>query len=169
MTESITAIETTKRAFHITVMGRTLEHLGVQMYKRRDIAIAELVANSWDAGATRVDVIVPEEQTYDPATSMIVILDDGLGMNDDQVQHEYLVIGRNRRLSDAVYPPQRPVMGRKGIGKLAGFGVASEMSVTTWKDERSTTLTLDVHNLKLDAGAANQVRLFRSCRRWHYM
>ena len=45
------------RNFHIRVLGRTLEHLGVQMYKRRDIALAELVANSWDAGAKEVRTV----------------------------------------------------------------------------------------------------------------
>jgi len=47
---------TVDRIFHITVLGRTLEHLGTQMYKRRDVAIAELVANCWDAGAENVAI-----------------------------------------------------------------------------------------------------------------
>src|SRR5689334_15608636 len=38
----------TSRTFTITVLGRLLELLGLQMYKRRDIALAELVANCWD-------------------------------------------------------------------------------------------------------------------------
>ena len=68
------------------------------MYKRRDIAITELVANSWDAGATRVDIYIPKEDEYQPETSEIIILDNGIGMSDDQVENEYLVVGRNRRL-----------------------------------------------------------------------
>ena len=47
------------RQFSIQVLGRTLEHLGTQMYKRRDVAIAELVANAWDAGATHVQITLP--------------------------------------------------------------------------------------------------------------
>jgi Histidine kinase-, DNA gyrase B-, and HSP90-like ATPase len=148
---------TTKRTFHITVLGRTLEHLGVQMYKRRDIAIAELVANSWDACATRVDIFVPDAEHYNPETSEIVIVDNGVGMSDDQVEDEYLVVGRNRRLAEVKKPPKRPVMGRKGIGKLAGFGVASEILVVTWKGDFCTQLALDVKTLQTDAGSTETV------------
>jgi hypothetical protein len=150
---------TIERIFHITVLGRTLEHLGVQMYKRRDIAIAELVANSWDASATRVDIYIPQENEYCPETSEIVILDNGIGMTDDEVENEYLVVGRNRRFADRTKKPKRPVMGKKGIGKLAGFGLASEMSVITWKGDVSTQLTLDVKMLQTEAGSTKLLEI----------
>lgn len=135
------------REFYITVLGRTLEHLGVQNYKHRDVAIAELVANCWDAGADSVHVEVPDEKEYERTTSRITILDDGEGMSADDVQDQYLVVGRNRRPDDEE-DRKRPVMGRKGIGKLAGFGLASRMTVGTWQDGRLTEFTLDVGNLK---------------------
>ena len=37
---------------------RTIEHLGFKMYSRLPNAVAELIANSYDADATRVDVAV---------------------------------------------------------------------------------------------------------------
>src|SRR3712207_1122885 len=88
---------TRTRLFGITVLGRTLEHLGTQMYKRRDVAIAELVANSWDAGATEVAITLPEPSSYNPETSVLVVADNGIGMSEDEVEDNYLVIGRNRR------------------------------------------------------------------------
>jgi len=141
----------------ITVLGRTLEHLGVQMYKRRDTAIAELVANSWDAGADRVDIRIPAPEDYDPLKSAITIIDDGSGMSSEQVQNEYLVVGRNRRQSGGTGAKSRPVMGKKGIGKLAGFGLAGKMEVCTWRDNRSTAFTLDIHNLKTQSGTTGTV------------
>lgn len=66
---------------YFRVLGRTLEHFGVQIYKRRTVAIAELVANCWDAGAKSVDISVPVENLYDPETSVISISDDGRGMS----------------------------------------------------------------------------------------
>jgi len=86
---------TVDRIFHITVLGRTLEHLGTQMYKRRDVAIAELVANCWDAGAENVAITLPADGPYDPDTSQVNVADDGVGMSDDEVENNYLVIGRN--------------------------------------------------------------------------
>ena len=35
---------------------RTIEHLGIKMYSQLPYALAELVANAYDAGATKVQV-----------------------------------------------------------------------------------------------------------------
>jgi hypothetical protein len=145
------------RKFHITILGRTLEHLGTQMYKRRDIAIAELVANSWDAGASQVNITVPVPENYDPNLGEIIISDNGFGMTDDDVEDEYLVVGRNRRVANSTAKTNRPIMGKKGIGKLAGFGLAAQMSITTWRDGLSTKLTLDVDALKTKPGTSKSV------------
>jgi Histidine kinase-, DNA gyrase B-, and HSP90-like ATPase len=141
----------------ITVLGRTLEHLGVQMYKRRDTAIAELVANCWDAGASNVNIYLPTAGDYDQRTSSITIQDDGSGMGPTQIQEEYLVVGRNRRQAGGTGAKGRVVMGRKGIGKLAGFGLASEMNVLTWRDKEATEFTLDIDDLKQEDGKAGSV------------
>lgn len=158
-----TSVEAAKsRMFFIRVMGRTLEHLGVQMYKRRDVAIAELVANSWDAGANTVHINAPSSEEYDQDESVITIVDDGSGMDESQVQDQYLVVGRNRRRASGTEvcvegEGSRPVMGRKGIGKLAGFGIASRMSVTTWREGEATTLTLNVEDLKGEDNSTDNV------------
>lgn len=136
------------RTFSLKVLGRTLEHLGVQTYKRRDTAIAELVANCWDAGAKNVWIAVPDESSYEPGTSRITIRDDGCGMAEDEVQDAYLVIGRDRRESGSMTTESRKIMGRKGIGKLAGFGIASRMVVRTWRGGALTEFTLNVEDLK---------------------
>lgn len=146
-----------QREFHITVLGRTLEHLGTQMYKRRDVAIAELVANCWDAGATQVAIAVPLPQDYDPAASAMSVTDDGTGMTEDQVDDDYLVIGRNRRAAGQPGPSGRKVMGRKGVGKLAGFGLARRMQLRTWRDGTAVTFELDGAALKADRGTAKEL------------
>lgn len=145
------------REFHITILGRLLEHLGTQMYKQRAVAIAELVANSWDAGAENVYIELPPVKDFDRFVSKLAVTDDGVGMNPDHIDEQYLVIGRNRRKAGENYAGDRPVMGRKGIGKLAGFGIASEMTVLTWRDERATEFTLNINDLKKDAGIVGEV------------
>ena len=156
-------------SFNLVVLGRTLEHFGAQMYKRREVAIAELVANAWDAGANNVFVEVPSAPQYDPANSQISITDDGSGMSPKDIQSAYLVVGRNRRRDGeegeegasenpgASVPAKRPVMGRKGIGKLAGFGIARKMVVTTWTSESCIQFMLDIEALKKDDGEAGAV------------
>jgi hypothetical protein len=143
--------------FHLTVLGRTLEHLGVQMYKRREPAIAELIANCWDAGAKTVRVFVPEKEEYDPLSSTITILDDGSGMNPTQIQNEYLVVGRNRRSADHDKVGARPIMGRKGIGKLAGFGIANTVEIITWQGGAATYFKLEIDKLKTDDDTSKRI------------
>jgi len=157
MTSVTTQAEGRPREFHITVLGRTLEHLGTQMYKRRDVAIAELVANCWDAGATQVAITVPTPQKYDPAGSVMSVTDNGSGMSEDQVDEDYLVIGRNRRAVGQPSPNGRKIMGRKGVGKLAGFGLARRMRLTTWRDGTATNFELDGIALKTDRDTATRL------------
>lgn len=154
-----------EREFELRVLGRTIELLGSQMYKQRNLALAELVANCWDAGALSVRVSLPLGTGYDRGTSEIVIEDDGCGMTPAEMQSAYLVLGRNRRTDvDQAMESRRPggnrrEMGRKGIGKLAGFGIAREIDIVTWADGLRTTLTLNLDELKADHNEVKDVVL----------
>ena len=114
-----------------------IKHLGLQMYSTLPPVIGELVANGWDANATKVEITIPETP-IDEQTSEIVISDDGMGMSDEDVRNKYLIIGRDRReneQSDETPPPHsRKIMGRKGIGKFSAFGIAKEIDVESVKD-----------------------------------
>lgn len=113
----------------------TIKHLGLQMYSTLPSVIGELVANSWDANATKVEITIPETQ-IDEQTSEIVLRDDGIGMSDADVRRKYLIVGRDRRDEEKVEhtPTRRPIMGRKGIGKFSAFGIAREIAVESVKN-----------------------------------
>lgn len=152
-----TLTEQKSKTFYIKILGRTLEHLGVQMYKQRNTAVTELVANCWDAGADNVYITLPNPESYDPESSKIVIEDDGCGMDDTAIEKDYLVIGKNRRQTSGDTVNDRPVMGRKGIGKLAGFGIANKMTIETWVNETCNTFSLDMDELKAGEGDTSDV------------
>jgi len=57
------------------------------------IALVELVANCWDAGANRVDIIWPEESRPDN----IQIRDDGTGMTAEEFTQRWLEFNYNRK------------------------------------------------------------------------
>ncbi|WDZ86385.1 ATP-binding protein [Micromonospora cathayae] len=64
----------------------------------------------------------------------ILIVDDGHGMTSDELNKQYLSVGADRRKrtgSDKSRHRHRPVMGRKGIGKLAPFGICETVEVIT--------------------------------------
>ncbi|QDT36811.1 ATP-binding protein [Stratiformator vulcanicus] len=139
------------------VLGRTLEHFGVQMYTQRPPALAELVANGWDAGAHNVDLVLPREEDYSPDSSTIEISDDGTGMTFEEVRDEYLVLGRNPREQYGNEKYGRRIMGRKGIGKLAGFGLAAEIEVLTWRDGHATRFWLKRDQLRLKSNEVKDI------------
>lgn len=102
-----------------------------------------------------------EENLRDPFTVLltplpddiaIVISDDGHGMSPSDVADKFLPINRKRRLDDAGQETRlrsenglRNVMGRKGLGKLAGFGAANKVVIRTKRagDSYATIFTLD--------------------------
>jgi hypothetical protein len=136
----------------------TIKHLGLQMYSTLPPVIGELVANSWDANASRVEITIPATP-IDEQTSEIVISDDGIGMSDEEVRNKYLIIGRDRRddeKSDKTPPPRkRKIMGRKGIGKLSAFGIAKEIVVESMKDDEVSHFRMNYDELL--AKAADRV------------
>ncbi len=118
------------------------------MYQSPIAAIAELVSNSWDADANSVQVKLPKNLA---PSSEIIISDDGEGMTLQQCQDRYLRVGYNRRKDrqSELTAGGRPVMGRKGIGKFAGFGIADLVIVETVSKETGerTVFELDVARL----------------------
>lgn len=75
-------------------------------YRSTEVALKELIDNSWDADAENVWVTLPEPFTNDP----IIIKDDGSGMTDREVRNEYLFIANSRtsRKGDRTPLKQRP-------------------------------------------------------------
>ena len=132
----------------------TIKHLGLQMYSTLPPVIGELVANAWDANATKVEITIPEVP-IDERTSEIVIVDDGIGMTDQDIREKYLVVGRDRRekeRSDRTPDPLlRKIMGRKGIGKFSAFGVAREIEIESVKDGRCSRFVMDYDKMLADA------------------
>ena len=130
-----------------TVAPRLLDHFGIAMYNTIPKAIAELCANAYDADASRVDIAYSDTE--------ISIRDNGSGMTPADLQEDYMRIGRDRREDGAkgseTTHSGRPVIGNKGIGKLAGFGIAETMIVRTWREGTETTLTSNREALE-DAG-----------------
>lgn len=106
----------------------TIEHLGFKMYSRLPNAVAELVANAYDADAQHVRVTLDTS-----GTQSVEVADDGHGMSPADLAERYLRIGRNRRrdtngLSES---GMRQVAGRKGLGKLALFGIGKRITIRT--------------------------------------
>lgn len=123
---------------------RTIEHLGIKMYSQLPYALAELVANAYDAGASNVNIYLYDKE---PDNKKIIISDDGDGMSYEEVRDNFLVIGRKRRDSDEsrTNSKGRKITGKKGLGKLALFGIGKVITIETTKagENQKTVFMLD--------------------------
>lgn len=127
------------KPYVLRISRKTIDKLGVKLYDRVALVISELVSNSYDADAKKVTVWAPTGEFLATRTAgravdkgyEIRIEDTGFGMTPDQLNDYYLVVGSDRR-ADArgeVSPSGRPVMGRKGVGKLAPFGICKVIEI----------------------------------------
>ncbi|MGD1889420.1 MAG: ATP-binding protein [Cyclobacteriaceae bacterium] len=124
------------------ISPRILEHLGVSAYTSLKKCLAELCSNCYDADAEHIEITLPDDFQ---GNASIIIKDDGIGMSSKDIEEKYLFIGYNRREvndNDKSFRKNRPVIGNKGIGKLAGFGVANTIKIVTIKDGGKSELTL---------------------------
>lgn len=134
---------------------KTIEHLGVKMYSTLPPALAELISNAYDADASNVRVEFLEQNGTPTA---ITVFDDGTGMSSDDIQNRFLMIGRNRRAADGDKPSlkfNRLPTGKKGLGKLALFGLAKDVVVDTIKDGLRNRFTLNWDSLLTAEGVYN--------------
>jgi hypothetical protein len=122
-----------------------LARLLSQEYPSTEKALKELVDNAWDADAENVHISLPAPMTDAP----IVISDDGTGMTRAELESHYLAIARNRRehRGERTAGKQRPVKGRKGIGKFAGLMAAAEMTLETRTRGTLSRFTLRLKDL----------------------
>ena len=125
----------------------TIEHLGVKMYSTLPPIIAEIVSNSYDAEANKVDIFLRDKD----AKKSITITDDGHGMNFQEINTNFLRIGRNRRVdtdSQKSKNDLRYVIGKKGIGKLSFFGISDRIEVITIAEGLENKFILDWNDIK---------------------
>jgi hypothetical protein len=101
------------------------------------VALTELVANAWDAGATRVDLILPGE-----IGGMLTVKDNGHGMTPPQFKKRWMTLrydrlkhqGANVEFPSGRSARPRRAYGRNGVGRHGLLCFADAYEVETWRD-----------------------------------
>lgn len=126
-----------------------VDDLGLKLYDKVSAVVAEIIANSYDADAEEVKVEIPlgkaltkvENGEIIQSGYVIKVFDDGHGMTPQEANEFYLIVGRHRRefkeQGEFSRDKGRPVMGRKGIGKLAPFGVCKTIEIRSAGGEKT--------------------------------
>lgn len=118
--------------------ARALDLLGRQQIAGIPTAINELIKNSHDAYADKFDI------DFFRNKNLIVLRDDGLGMTKEEFENRWLTIGTESKFSNSKTKlppvdhnkPLRPIMGEKGIGRLAIASIGNQLLVITKAKQR---------------------------------
>lgn len=109
-----------------------------------DVALTELVANAWDAGASHVRLFIPEKRG-----ELLYIEDDGVGMDEDEFQNHWMKLRYNRIKNqgrDVIFPDgvtgKRTAFGRNGIGRHGLFCFADNYRIITRKNGKELSFVV---------------------------
>ena len=86
-----------------------------QIAQKPEVAIAELVANAWDAGASRVEIDIPAN-----IGEPITVADDGVGLSPMLFRERWMRLGYRRverQGQYAEFPPERSTWRRRAYGR----------------------------------------------------
>lgn len=119
--------------------ARALDLLGRQQIAGIPTAINELIKNAHDAYADNFDI------DYLRTSNLLILRDDGLGMTREEFETRWLTIGTESKFvnSKSSLPPidnskpRRPVMGEKGIGRLAIASIGKQVLIITKAKNRT--------------------------------
>jgi len=136
-------METTKPNQGLLFDDRFLDKYAGPIISDPAVAIVELVANAWDAYATRVEIVWPKRTENIPFS----ITDNGKGMSPAQFERRWKTLDYNRLLEEgnkssppaelSSSPPRSPY-GRNGKGRHAAFKFSDPYRVRTWRDGEET-------------------------------
>lgn len=141
-----TSNTTTSRTIRFDTANRAVSHLGRRLYGTTPPALAELVANSFDAYATHVNIVHVPAAEAPKKREVIIVADNGVGMSVRSLRDRYAHIGREKEADEAPDGMRtRPAMGQKGIGKLAAFSIGDLYTVYSKSrdDDEWITFSLD--------------------------
>lgn len=150
----------------VATTGKLIEHINVsigpqflnlfseQLYSSPNKAFEELVANSWDAGATSVHIRISED--LESNSACVWILDNGESMNVAGFAMLWSVASSPKT---TVSPTNgRLQIGKFGIGKLATYVLANQLTyVCKANDGIIRAVTMDFR--RIDEAATNKSQL----------
>lgn len=145
MAESFVTTGKTVSEIDVRIGYRIIQLFSEGLYSSPTKAIEELVANSFDAGAHNVHVLLPE----DPASrdAVIAVVDDGVSMDGEGLRRHWL-IGTSDKRTLVSSQNRRKQIGKFGIGKLASYVLASKLTHVCKKSGHYFAVTMDYSRIE---------------------
>lgn len=146
---------------------RIIKQLGTELITSDGIALSELIKNSYDAKAKKVniqfldsidkldkDILVSplpkivENRIKEMNANLILIEDDGFGMDSHRLQKGFFEIGSDIKENDKYFSTDNGVvLGKKGIGRLSAQRLSPVLFVETASLDENNQY--EIHFLKV--------------------
>ena len=130
--------------------ARLIKTIGEELISNDNVAITELVKNSYDAGSPIVDITftgnvkekeitkrvgrkeITERQHYiEKENATIIIYDQGKGMDFETILHAWMEPATNYKKKEENRNTNRKFSGEKGIGRFASAKLSSKLELIT--------------------------------------
>lgn len=130
--------------------ARLIKTIGEELISNDNVAITELVKNSYDANSPIVDITfngdVSEKEVIrgkgrkeskekikyiKKEGASIIIYDQGCGMDFDTIQHAWMEPATNFKKKQDNQNPDRKFSGEKGIGRFASAKISQKLELVT--------------------------------------
>jgi hypothetical protein len=130
---SLETIGTPLAPLQVRLSKELITLLSEQLYTSPSKAIEELVVNSFDADASSCWVFVPSVTPGTEAGDLevIAVLDNGVGMDVAGLSDLWRVGSSTKRTEQVERQRKRKQIGKFGIGKLATYSLASQITYVT--------------------------------------
>jgi signal transduction histidine kinase len=115
---------------HFRVSPAVLGPLGAEQLQDSALAVLELIKNSWDADAKRVKVVIDQRSS----NATIRVSDTGHGMTAMEFGERWLVIGASSKRDMQSSEGGRPLIGEKGLGRLASFALGNSLTIRSARE-----------------------------------
>jgi signal transduction histidine kinase len=121
------------------------------------IAVFELVKNSFDANATKVEIVFQDLHSSKPK---IIIKDNGDGMDEDDIMNKWLFVAYSSKKNYQDYrdriKSERIYAGAKGIGRFSCDRLGSQLKLITKKKDINEYFILDVDWSKFENNSKDE-------------
>jgi len=141
----------------VEITYRIIDLFSEGLYSSPHKAVEELVSNAFDAGATKVHVVLSTDLQAAEAT--IVVLDDGEGMGLEEFKQHWLIGESNKRKKGYKAPKGRAPIGKFGIGKLATYVLAEELTHISRHDGKYFATSMDFTAVPMSKGVATRKKI----------
>ncbi|MGP2801444.1 ATP-binding protein [Serratia ureilytica] len=138
--------EEQKKTLHFDVSSGLKSVLGSELITDDEVAVFELVKNSFDADAKKVEVYFNKDT--------IIIADDGIGMSYDDIKNKWLFVAYSSKKEEKNssnfrnnLSEKRYYAGSKGIGRFSSDRLGKIINLQTRPRDEKQNL---VHSLTVD-------------------